>query len=170
MVGICMVRSLPLTLSFFHINFSLICIRHLKACQFLYAPSFFFIFKIFDQRLVHWSRVSVNEEVTVHVRIIDAQLFLGSQKNYFNSVIRLCDHHRFFTTYIWSSILQFDILSCSYENCLKCKSNRGEVFEMPGLSHFHLKKASVSALLHSFYIPTSLCTHLMKEMKEGRPH
>ena len=72
----CVVPSLLLVLSFFHKNFSLICINHLKICQIVLAASFFsFTFKLFEDRVVQGSLVFVNEEVTVHLHIIDAKLF-----------------------------------------------------------------------------------------------
>ena len=46
---------------------------------------FFSILNFCKERVVHRSQVFVNEEVTVHLHIIDTQLFFGSEQEYFKS-------------------------------------------------------------------------------------
>ena len=54
----------------------------------------FFRFKLFEERVVQGSQVFVNEEIMVHLRTIDAQLFFCSEQKHFKSLMRQCDHHR----------------------------------------------------------------------------
>ena len=70
----CVVPSLPLVLSLFTKTFLDMYKppQNLPSC---FRCVVFFRFKLFEERVVQGSQVFVNEEVMVHLRTVDAQLF-----------------------------------------------------------------------------------------------
>ena len=99
---------------FSHENSSLVCLNNLKICQVVSVASFLFRFKLFEERVVQRSQVFVNEEVTVHLRNIDAQLFFGSEQEYFKSVMRYCDHQRVWLRQFGNIHLVIDFCGFAY--------------------------------------------------------
>ena len=71
----CVVPSLSLVLSNLTEEFSLICMNYLQICQIVLAASFILSLKLFEGRVVQRSQVFNNEDVTIFLRIVDAQLF-----------------------------------------------------------------------------------------------
>ena len=90
----CEAPRLPTVISFFTKNFTLKSIRHHKICRIIFIAPLLFGFKLSEKREIQRGQVFVNRDIIVCLVITEAQLFFGSEKENFESVVKKLDQNR----------------------------------------------------------------------------